>query len=654
MSAPKLTIGMAHHTDFHGVYFTIQALRLSFPHLMPACEIVVVDQSPENAHGKKVEGLLKHVHETAGVQYVPFPEPAGTSPSRDKIFAVAKGDAVLVMDCHVLLQPRALDCLMQFYARHPQSADLTQGPLLYDDMRSFSTHFDDEWGAEMWGRWGSAWRCRCGRKGTRFSLTARGGVAVARLVAGQLGETLLTECAYCHEAFPAGVKWEGHEAHFHKLGYRQLATELDGEPFPIPGQGLGLFSCRRSAWQGFHPEARGFGGEELYIHQKFRDSGYQALCLPGLRWVHRFGRPDGVPYSLTRWGKLRNYVLEFQERGWSLAPVYEHFVASQLVSEFAWEKLVNDAVGTVVEPKPVEPLTPADSLDTLFTTAASTPRDLDQHLPKLRELAALCPHVTEFSGRKESTIAFAAAQPETLWSYSTEVDAAAHKAHALYLRAGGKLFHRAATIESVPAIDETDLLFLDTRHTYQRVKQELETFGPRSRRFIVLHDTQIYGERGEDGGQGILKAVTEFLAARPEWAVIYHTRHQHGLTVLSCVAADRPEHPVTFDPQGPGTELKKILESLGVTPTANCACNQRAEEMNNLGVEGCRAKRDEIAGWLREGSSAWGWREKLAAAASAVAQGLAFRLNVLDPYPGLVDEAIRRAAEREQKRTAAA
>jgi hypothetical protein len=90
-------------------------------------------------------------------------------------------------------------------------------------------------------------------------------------------------------------------------------------------QGLGAFSCRKSAWPGFNPAFRGFGGEEGYIHEKFRRAGGRCLCLPWFRWMHRFGRPRGVPYPLTIEDKLRNYVLGHAELGLDLGPVLGHF-----------------------------------------------------------------------------------------------------------------------------------------------------------------------------------------------------------------------------------------------------------------------------------------------------------------------------------------
>jgi hypothetical protein len=70
---------------------------------------------------------------------------------------------------------------------------------------------------------------------------------------------------------------------------------------------------------------RGFGGEEGYIHEKMRQHGGRVLCLPWLRWGHRFGRANGVPYRVSVEDKLRNYLLGYDELGLDLTPVLEHF-----------------------------------------------------------------------------------------------------------------------------------------------------------------------------------------------------------------------------------------------------------------------------------------------------------------------------------------
>jgi len=152
------------------------------------------------------------------------------------------------MDCHVLLVPGALRELLHYYEYHPDTKDIIQGPLMYDNMSQYSTHFKPEWREQMYGTWAT-----------------------------------------------------------NNEGLKR------GEPFEIPMCGLGIFSCKKEYWPGFNNLFRGFGGEEWYIHEKFRQRGGKALCLPFLVWVHRFGRPDGVKFPLSLESKVRNYMIGWLE-----------------------------------------------------------------------------------------------------------------------------------------------------------------------------------------------------------------------------------------------------------------------------------------------------------------------------------------------------
>lgn len=194
-------------------------------------------------------------------RYIRATDAVGTAAPRDLVFREARGKAVLCCDCHVLFVPGAIARLKQYYRDHPDCRDLLQGPLLFDDAQNFATHFEPNWRAQMWGTWGTD----------------------------------------------------------------QRGQDPEGEPFEIPMQGLGVFSCLKTAWPGFHPEFRGFGGEEGYIHEKFRQAGGRCLCLPWLRWMHRFTRTSGPKYPLTLEDKLRNYLLGHSELGLALEPVLQHF-----------------------------------------------------------------------------------------------------------------------------------------------------------------------------------------------------------------------------------------------------------------------------------------------------------------------------------------
>ena len=67
----KLTIGMATHDDYDGLYFSLQSIRLHHPEILDDIEFVIIDNNPNSAHGKSIRNLLKWIKEP--VQYLPKP-----------------------------------------------------------------------------------------------------------------------------------------------------------------------------------------------------------------------------------------------------------------------------------------------------------------------------------------------------------------------------------------------------------------------------------------------------------------------------------------------------------------------------------------------------------------------------------------------------
>lgn len=114
----------------------------------------------------------------------------------------------------------------------------------------------------------------------------------------------------------------------------------DAEPFEIPMQGLGVFAMKKDAWPGFNRHFKGFGGEEGYIHEKVRRRGGRTLCLPFLRWLHRFNRPQGVPYANVWADRIHNYVIGHRENGLDEEPIREHFAT--LIGKKKVDELLND------------------------------------------------------------------------------------------------------------------------------------------------------------------------------------------------------------------------------------------------------------------------------------------------------------------------
>lgn len=668
MCSFRLTIGMATYRDFDGVYFTLNALRLYHARVLDRCEFLVVDNDPDGPQASRLRDFLDKVRHGAAaqerirerttrelpqpysVQYVPLDEAQGTSAPRDLIFQKATGDGVLVIDSHVQIWPDGIARLLDYFDRHPESADLLQGPLVMDDLSGAPTHFDDVWRAGMWGTWGTAWSDPAGRLvSPRETVDHR--VELFDLLTNEPIDTL-------------EIVWAGHEPHLIALGFR-LAS-LSDDPFPIPAQGLGLFASRRAAWLGFNPHFREFGGEEWYIHEKFRQAGRQCLCLPWLKWMHRFADPaGGRQYVRSTEGKVRNYVLGMRELGYPLDRVRRHFVENYCedptqpnagggrIDPAVWDAIVSDPERYPIR-LPTKPPIPAANgngrvLEELFQRAAATKSDINEHCSKLRELSSQCEAVVEFGHRPEvSTVALLAGQPRRFITYAPRPPG---NLPQLQEHCGRTKFEFRSGDSLSATIPPCDLLFIDTKHNAAQLWAEFQRHAASVSRFIVLHDTQIYGLRGDDGQAGLLSAVRRLVSEKPEWAIVYHTSANHGLTVLSCLESDRPAKPIRLWPigRGPGTELKAVLATLGINPAPSCDCHARAVQMDEWGVQGCRQHSEQILAWLREGQSRWGWKDKLTAAGRAVVNRLALKLNPLDPFPGLVEEAIRRAEEKDPR-----
>jgi hypothetical protein len=170
-------------------------------------------------------------------------------------------------------------------------------------------------------------------------------------------------------------------------------------------------------------------------------------------------------------------------------------------------------------------------LSQLYVERCNIPHDINEHLPKLKELAEQCNHVTEMGVRfGSSTIAFLNTDV-TLRSYDLKLDAGVSELFELSRNIGKNVTYSQADVRKI-SIESTDLLFIDTFHIYDQLKIELEIHHQNVNKYIVMHDTHTFGTVGENGSFGLLPAMLEFLASHSEWRVAYHTPFNNGLTVL--------------------------------------------------------------------------------------------------------------------------
>ena len=254
---------MATYDDFEGVYFTIQSLRLHHPITRTEnVEFLVIDNNPVSSHGKMVKQFLKE--KVPNSKYIPYLENQSTI-SRWQIIKHSSFDYILILDCHVLLEPGAIDELISYYEKNPKTKNLIQGPMYDESFEWRSSHQKEVWENQFYG--------------------------------------------------------------IFDISKEQLEKE---KPFEIPMMGLGMFSFRKDSFPEVNEDFKEFGGEEWYLHEKFRRNGGKTICHPKLSWIHRFYRVDGVPYKHTFEARLWNYVIGWGELyEWDhpmIKAMYEYFI----------------------------------------------------------------------------------------------------------------------------------------------------------------------------------------------------------------------------------------------------------------------------------------------------------------------------------------
>lgn len=182
-----------------------------------------------------------------------------------------------------------------------------------------------------------------------------------------------------------------------------------------------------------------------------------------------------------------------------------------------------------------------------FQLRVKSPSDINEHMETLKKYATGCEHITEMGVRTVvSTWAFLEANPKRLVSIDIN-PCPISEAARLANEAGIDFeFIQASTLDI--EIEKTDLLFIDTWHVYQQLKQEFKLHCDKAKKYIILHDTTTFGERGESGSEmkinvitgqmemvpfkGLWLAVEEFLQQHPEWVIKERFTHNNGLTVL--------------------------------------------------------------------------------------------------------------------------
>jgi len=156
----------------------------------------------------------------------------------------------------------------------------------------------------------------------------------------------------------------------------------------------------------------------------------------------------------------------------------------------------------------------------------TNPLTLTVYHQLIRDLAEECETWTEFGIYQGHSLSAALlTKPKKVRGYDVSLDNYAESSH---------LFEKFAQENDIdfeiitddtatcPVIDETDVLHIDSLHTYEHCKKELARHGNRVRKFILFHDTT-YAPK-------VYNAINEFIGR--DWKVVTRSTVGVGYTLI--------------------------------------------------------------------------------------------------------------------------
>lgn len=188
-----------------------------------------------------------------------------------------------------------------------------------------------------------------------------------------------------------------------------------------------------------------------------------------------------------------------------------------------------------------------------YNRLCNIPSDINEHLPTLKRYASECQSVTEMGVRFAcSTWAFIEARPKKITCIDIRYD---------FFEPSEKWVKKMCEFYNIEfiwktddslkiEIEQTDLLFIDTLHTFNQLSKELEKHHKFVSKYIILHDTTTFGHIDESiyghasnivksesvSSTGLRPALNNFLTKYSEWKIKEDFTNNNGLTVIERVS----------------------------------------------------------------------------------------------------------------------
>lgn len=196
------------------------------------------------------------------------------------------------------------------------------------------------------------------------------------------------------------------------------------------------------------------------------------------------------------------------------------------------------------------------SFNQMYELSCVRPSDINEHVPLLRKLAKECSSVVELGvGGMVSTWGILQGLSESPFENKSYVGVDIKYPSgglvqlAQYFSKPQGIDYQFLEINDLEFdMEPTDLLFIDSLHTYAHLTYELETFSSKTNKYIAMHDTsdpfafadcgRYQGDRSEyplfinREKRGTWVAVWDFLAKHPEWQLIERRFNSYGFVIL--------------------------------------------------------------------------------------------------------------------------
>lgn len=174
--------------------------------------------------------------------------------------------------------------------------------------------------------------------------------------------------------------------------------------------------------------------------------------------------------------------------------------------------------------------------------------DINEHIETLYQFGSEVSHITEMGVRwVSSTWPLLYSKPKKMVSYDIITNPNIYEVIELANEYDIDYKFIEKDVLDVE-IENTELLFIDTLHTYNQLYNELLKHSSKSSKYIILHDTESFGQVDEviyahasikiqeieKNKEGLMNAITDFLTTElgNNWVIYKHYTNNNGLTIL--------------------------------------------------------------------------------------------------------------------------